>query len=106
MTNNVLHFPSKKPGETIETDSGLIDLMKRAVDEAFDGDEKEFERAYAEALTQQIIELHQACNGYPVDLSEELADAMRGVLLQWIGEYPCFPREDFDLLRSRYPLPS
>lgn len=98
MTATVHPFPT---ATTIETDEGLIDLMKRSVVEVFDGDEREFEEAYAQALAQQIADLSEANNGFTIDLAEELADAMRGVLLQWLGEHQCCPREElFDYLKG------
>ena len=94
--SNVKKFP-KSPQYDIETDSSLIALMTKAVTDAFDGDEEEFEKAFAEAMAEQIVELADANDGFSVNLAEELTDAMRGVLLQWLGEHSCCPREDIDI---------
>jgi len=96
MSRVVLPF-KKKPQITIENDPGLIALMQRTVDEIYGGNNAEFEEAYAEALAAQIEELALANNGFSLNLKEELADAMRGVLLQWLGEHTCLPREDLQL---------
>jgi hypothetical protein len=96
MSNVVVPF-RRKPQVTIGNDRGLIALMERTVKEIYDGNDAEFEDAYAEALAQQIEELALANNGFSFNLKEELADAMRGVLLQWLGEHTCLPREDLQL---------
>ena len=83
----------EKSPVTIENDTGLIELMQRAQDEIYGGNAKVFEAAYADALAAEIADLSEA-DDFSDDLSEELADAMRGVLLQWIGEYPCYPKRD------------
>lgn len=90
--SSVINFPI--PETNIQTDEELVALMRRAQAEVFEGKAKEFEEAYGEALATQIVELYEANNGFSTDLAEELADAMRAVLLQWLGEYPCCPRED------------
>lgn len=93
MMQKVIPF-RRKPQLTIENDTDLIGLMQRTVTEIYDGNNAEFEDAYAEALAQQIEELVEVNDGFSFNLKEELADAMRAVLLQWLGEHTCFPRED------------
>lgn len=106
MSNKILIFPEKKPGVTLENDEGLIQLMNRAVRETFDGDEEEFELAFTQALAQQILELSAVNDGFTLCQAEELADAMRGVLLQWLGEHSCCPREDLELFLAKVSNPS
>ena len=83
-----------KPTTTIENDLGLIALMQQAQNEIYSGDVQEFDRAYAEAVAAQMLELAEANDCAPRDLAEELADAMRGVLLQWLGMHPCYAKRD------------
>jgi hypothetical protein len=95
MSNVVVVPFRRKPQVTIGNDRGLIALMERTVKEIYNGNNAEFEEAYADALAQQIEDLVLANNGFSFNLKEELADAMRGVLLQWLDEHTCMPREDF-----------
>ena len=88
----------RNPQLTISTDKKLISMMQRAVDEVFAGNDTEFEDAFAEALAQQIDEFMDVSDGINLNMKEELADAMRAVLLQWLGEHTCCPREDMELL--------
>lgn len=98
---NIEKLPGTHSGYSLETDTSLVAMMQRAVKEVFDGNNNEFERAYAEAMAQQIIELNEVSDGFNLSLAEELADAMRGVLHQWLGEHSCCPREDIDVFLAR-----
>jgi pyridoxal biosynthesis lyase PdxS len=96
---------SKKPRVTVETDEGLLELMKQTVTGVFNGDGREFEKALTEAMAEQMVELMEANVNvdFTIDLAETLADAMRGVLLQWLGRHPCCPREDIPFLAAFMP---
>jgi hypothetical protein len=97
----VISLPTSAPRITIENDEGLLNLVQRTVSEIYMGNEHEFEEAFSEALAQQIVELSDVNDGFGVNLAEELADAMRGVLLQWLGEHTCCPREDMPVFLAR-----
>ena len=84
----------KNTRTTIENDQGLIKLMERAQKEIYSGNAAAFDQAYAEALATQIVDLAEANDCHPGNLATELADAMRGVLVQWLGEYPCYAKRD------------
>jgi len=87
---------------TLENDESTFALMARCVTEVFEGNTGAFDNAFAEAMAQQIIELSEANDHvFEANLSEELADAMRGVLLQWLGEHPPLPREELPALFLR-----
>lgn len=94
----VIPFKTSEEPLTVENDKGLIALMVRTRDEVFGGSDEDFEEAYAQALKQQVFELSQASASFTPDSSEELADAMRGVLIQWLGEHPSCPREDMEYI--------
>jgi hypothetical protein len=82
-------------------DDTLLYLMERSLYETFSGNHDEFEEALAEAMATQIVELSAENNGFSLNLKDELLDAMRAVLLQWIGEHPPLPREDLPILFAR-----
>jgi len=102
---SVLPF-TKPKNTTLANDTGLLSLMMRALVETFDGNEQEFEDALAEALAVQIVELAEANDGFSMNLAEELADAMRGVLLQWLGQHSSCPREDLGLFMDAFVGPA
>jgi hypothetical protein len=83
------------------SDDTLMHLMERSLFHTFDGNHIEFEKALAEAMAVQIVELSAENDGFSLTLKEELLDAMRAVLLQWLGEYPPLPREDLPILFTR-----
>ncbi len=101
MTGTVVVPFRKRPQVTIENDQGLIALMQRTVDEVYGGNHAEFEEAYADAMAEQVMELASVNESFTYNLKEELADAMRGVLLQWLGEHTCCPREDLPVFLAR-----
>ena len=81
-------------------------LIRRCIAEAFDGQEREFRQAYDQALRVQDKEVREANpHASDDDLRELITDAMNGVMLQWLGEYPCCPREERVLAAMAFPYP-
>ena len=107
MGQNVIPFRTTVKEKTI--DEAMAALQKRVLDEVFDGDESSYQDAFAEASTEQVLELMQAMfdlGGNDIvkkslDIKEELGDAMIGVMQQWLDEHPS---EDEALVLEAYRL--
>jgi NAD-specific glutamate dehydrogenase len=93
----------KKQKDNYET--ALNEMSQRVLQEVFDGNKQEFDEAFVDASTEQLLTLMEAVaeaaadSKQKFDINEELHDAMIGVMKQWLDEYKA---DDEDIVREAY----
>ncbi len=98
-TGTVVPFTKEMGGEQI-----LNSMSERVLKEVFNGKQADFDAAFADASTEQMLDLIQAAAETTKDVvlpefEEEFYDAMIGVMKQWLGEHKA---EDEDFVREAY----